>query len=355
MKDNFKVIHIPEICEYNDFINETSNIQKKVNIQIIKPNICIDGESKKGCSNNMKDIFKYMSFERNENIVVHFHWPEKLYKNVDLEIFKKDIMELKNKNIKLVKTIHNLKPHEMGSDDIKKEEFLFTNLDGVIFFSKSQLEYFKDKYNLYKNVEIIPHPNYKIVTNKIKSESKGKQYILCVPGRIRKYKQTKIIIETMELLKDYNIKVKVIGKPDDKESVQLLKKYSRINNNLHCDFRFFPMEELERHILESDATLLTHEFIWTSGIAVLSADLSVPLIGTLPKNFEEYEIKRIGYFLDSNKKMTAMHLGKLIEQAINDGRKNNQAKGNDLKRLLEKNSDEEIAKLYKKFYQQLFI
>lgn len=356
MKDNIKVVHIPEICEYNDFIKRTSDIQKHANIEIIEPNICIDGEKAEG-SNNLEDIFKYMNFEKNEKMIVHFHWPEKLYKKLDLETFQKYITDLKSKNIKLVKTIHNLKPHEMANEDNKKEEFLFKNLDGAIFFSKSQLECFNKKYNLNINTGIIPHPNYKIRKNKSKNNGKENQYIFCVPGRIRKYKQTEIIIKTMELLKryDYDIKINVIGKPDDQESVQLLKDYSEINEKLFCDFRFLPIEELESYILESDAVLLTHEFIWTSGIAILSANLGVALIGTLPKNFEEYDIEKIGYFLNSNEKIDAVQLAKLIKKAIDDGKTNIQAKGNNLKSLFEKNNDDKIAKLYKQFYQKLFI
>lgn len=348
MKNKIKVIHVPEICKYNEFISRTEEIQENSNIEVLKPNICIDGDD--DGTKNLKDVLKYTN-SVNERVVVHFHWPEKLYKDLDYETFKDTILKLKDNNIKLVKTIHNLTPHEVIAEDKKKEDLLIENLDGIILFSKSQLKTYQKVKKYNGKATVIPHPNYKVEEN-IKEDKPNQDFVLCIPGRIRKYKQTDIILRVLELLKDYNVKVVIVGKPDDLESVERLKKYS--NDNLKYNFNFVSSKELEKYIFDSDMVLLTHKYIWTSGIAILTANLGTTLIGTLPKIFEEFDSNQIGYFLKSGEDMTAEKMADLIKKAISEGKEEVYIKGNTLKKILNKNNDELIGNLYKRFYEELF-
>ena len=348
MKNAIKVIHIPEICKYNEFINRTSEIQNKVGIDVISANICIDGDNVG--TNELEDALKY-KISKNDKMIIHFHWPEKLYKQIEYEKFKKSIIELKNNNVKLVKTIHNLNPHEMIEDDKNKEEFLLNELDGIILFSNSQLEAYKKKIDFKGKIDVIPHPNYKIQGNYTIKNTEG-QYVLCVPGRIRKYKQTQIILNVLDSLKDINVKVVVVGKPDDVESVEMLKKYS--GKNLECNFNFVSSKDLEDYIINSDMVLLTHKEIWTSGIAILAANLGKTLVGTLPKVFEDYDKEKIGYFLKSGDRMTDEKMVKLIRQAIDDGKEKNYEKGMLLGEILSKNNKKIIGNLYKEYYEDLY-
>ena len=348
MKDKIKVLHVPEICEYNEFIERTIEIQKKNNIEVLRPNICIDGTE--NGSNNLEDILEYIENE-NEKVVIHFHWAEKLYKQLTFLEFKRAIENLKNKNVRIVKTIHNLRPHEMEEEHENKENFLNNSLDGIIFFSKSQMNSYNEIKGQHIKRTVIPHPNYKIENIK-KDISQNNQYTLCVPGRIRKYKQTYIILEVLKKLKKYNIKIIVAGKPDDEESVKALRENS--SPDLICDFRFLGSEELKKCIETSDMVLLTHKKIWTSGIAILAANIGTTLIGTLPKTFEEYNSEQVGYFLKNNEEMTADKMIKLIEKAILDGKKEIYNRGQVLKEIIGRNTDELIGKLYKNFYEGLF-
>ncbi len=350
LKDNnIRVIHIPEICQYNEFIDRTINIQKKKNINVLDTGICIDAE--RSGTNNLLDALKYKQ-NNEDKLVIHFHWPEKLYKNVSFEEFKRQIDILKENDIKLVKTIHNLKPHEMAEENKLKDDYLYNKLDGIILFSKSQLESFTEINNSKKAEEVIPHPNYNIKKTDEKSILKEKEFVLCVPGRIRQYKQTDIILEILNKIKNDKVKILVVGKPDDKQSIEKLKKCS--SNNLKCIFEFVPSNELEKYLKNSDMVLLTHKKIWTSGIAILSGNLGVPLVGTLPKIFEDYNYNELGYFLEKDEEMNSKKLTKLINLAISDGKDIMNSKAQKLKKILAENSDEKIGKLYFRFYNNLF-
>lgn len=349
LKDNIKVIHIPEICQYNEFIERTINIQKKQKLDVLETGICIDADI--GGTNNLLDVLKY-KINKDDKLVVHFHWPEKLYKNISFEEFKRQINVLKDNNIKLVKTIHNLNPHEMVEEDRLKDEYLYSKLDGIILFSKSQLKSYIEVNNSGKSKVIIPHPNYNVEKNKKDLNLKEEEFILCVPGRIRRYKQTDIILEVLAQIKNDNVKILIIGKPDDKQSIEKLEKCS--NNNLKCKFEFVSSKELENYLTNSDMVLLTHKKIWTSGIAVLAGNLGVPLVGTLPKIFEDYNYNELGYFLEKGKELNSDNLIELINSAISDGKNKMYNKAQKLKEILDENKDENIGELYFVFYNNLF-
>lgn len=346
--NSIKVIHIPEICEYNEFIERTISIQRKSGISVPNTGICIDAD--RSGTNTLLDVLKYKN--DTEKIIVHFHWPEKLYKDICFEEFKKQIDILKKNKIKLVKTIHNLMPHEMAVENKLKDDYLYENLDGIVLFSRSQLKKYREINNIQKKAEIIPHPNYEIHNYKKNPIKNKSEIILCVPGRIRQYKQTDIILDVLDNLNDEKIKIIVVGKPDDKESIRRLKTYSK--DNLKCIFEFVSSDELENYLKESDMVLLTHKKIWTSGIAILSGNLEVPLVGTLPKIFEDYNYNELGYFLKEDKELNSKSLTKLIRQAILDGREERQNKAERLKKILEDNDDKKIGSLYIKFYDSLF-
>lgn len=350
MKDNnIKVIHIPEICQYNEFIDRTITIQKNKNITVLDTGICIDAET--GGTNNLLDALKYKK-NGNDKLVVHFHWPEKLYKDLSFEEFKRQIEILKGNDIKLVKTLHNLSPHEMTSDNKLKDDYLYNKLDGVILFSKSQLESYIEVKNITKKVEVIPHPNYNIKEMNEKAISNEKKFTLCVPGRIRQYKQTDIILDILDEIKNDKVQILVVGKPDDKQIIEKLKKSS--SNSLKCIFKFVPSNELVIYLKNSDMVLLTHKKIWTSGIAILSGNLGITLVGTLPKIFEDYNYNELGYFLEKDEEPNSKNLIKLINLAISDGKITMNRKAQNLKDILSKNTDKEIGKMYYKFYNNLF-
>lgn len=176
-------------------------------------------------------------------------------------------------------------------------------------------------------------------------------YYVC-HGRIRQYKQTDMILEVLKELNDDRIKILVVGKPDDEKSILNLKKCS--NKNLKCIFDFVTSEQLEKYLKSSDIALLTHKKIWTSGIAILAGNLEIPLVGKLPKIFEDYNYSELGYFLEEGYELNSENLTQLIRKAIIDGKEKRELKARRLKELLDENNDEKIGKLYFDFYNKLF-
>ncbi len=343
-----KVVHVPEVCEYNEFVERTCDIQEKAGIEVIRPNVCIDGDINTG-SNDLRNVLKYK--KPDDKMVIHFHWPEKMYKTIPYEDYRDMLYALKESGVKFVKTTHNLKPHEMKEEDKKKDDLVYSLLDGYALFSDSQLRAYVKENEVNALTKVIPHPNYK-VHSKEYDNTDDKPFVLCIPGRIRKYKQTEIITDVIKALDGYNVRLYVVGKPDDADSVELLNACS--SDKLVCNFNFVTSEELENYIKNSDMVLLTHKKIWTSGIAVLAANIGTTLVGSLPKIFEDYDKDKIGYFLDLDSEMTSEKMTELIKKAISDGRQTMNSKAQNLKKIIDQNTDEAIGKLYLEMYGELF-
>lgn len=342
---NIFVIHIPERCVYNPFIDRTIEIQERVGIINLRPGICNDGGY-----NSSYDLNVIENLPENviDNLVIHFHWPEKLYCGINEEKLLDWVKKMKERGVRFVKTIHNLKPHEQ----VDRESEIVGLMDGIVFFSNAQKEYYMSNYNFTGIKKVIPHPNYHI-NSPVSSNPENKKWKLLCVGRVREYKQLEIICEILRRLPDEDITIRIAGKPDEKKVVKILTDYSIVDSRLHCDFEFLSEEKLASFLYESDAVLLPYTQVWSSGVAILCANYKKPLIGKIPYMFRDYQADQIGVFDSTEMDMNTDMMLDLILNSIKQGKEILQSKALNLHHLCENNSDKLIGIKYKELYSEV--
>ena len=344
------VIHIPEKCYFNDFIERTIKIQSLTNINVLDTNICFDGFE--GSTYDLDSINAY-SDELKRNLIVHFHWPEKLYSNVSPQKLIQWIKDAKKLGVSFVKTVHNLKAHEKSLQTNVDSQF-DQLMDGFIFFSEAQRKYFDSSFEYNGITRIIPHPNYLteycfLDKHKISNHS---WHFLCI-GRIRTYKQFQIIEDLLKYTSNKNLIITVAGKPDDIEICDKLDLYSKIDKRLKCIFEFLSHDKMKTLMCSADAILLPYPEVWSSGIAVLASNLGCPLVGKQPYMFKDYNASETGVFDTSDRKLDSKMLCELIETAMFIGKKELFIRARKMHDILKDNNDEYLSRLYQDLYLEI--
>lgn len=344
------VLHIPEECAYNSFIQRTREIQEGIGITVLRLNICNDGGN---YSNYNLELVENLPENIIENLMIHFHWPEKLYCRMNEDELIQWIKKMKRRGVKFVKTIHNLKPHE----DMESKESTFVNLmDGITFFSNAQMQYYK-KNNAYDGImKVIPHPNYRVQKIETVDEIKANQdwNLLCI-GRVRAYKQFDIICDVLKKLNNKNIHISVVGKPDDMNTVEIIEDYAKKDSRLGYCFRFLSEEDVVRYFSDADMMLLPYGQVWSSGMAILCANLGKPIIGKMPYMFRDYDAEKIGVFDTTFKDLDSDKLIELLKESMDYGKSEMKLRAQNLHHLCNENSDEVIGNLYDTFYSEVLV
>lgn len=99
--------------------------------------------------------------------VMHIMWPHffapKMREGLDLELYLK---KLKQHNIKIVATCHNLVPHNpIDHYDIDAYNIVYSNADSIIHLAQYSLDLFKQKYRNIDHVLISHHVYDELYTN----------------------------------------------------------------------------------------------------------------------------------------------------------------------------------------------
>ena len=147
----------------------------------------------------------------NDFDIIHIHWPEDLLnrktpKTQDLEMLTSIFEQWKEKNTKIVLTMHNEKSHSNNPNKNELYKIVYSFADGVIHLGNHSFNKAKDK-NKKKHV-IIPHSLYENLPNNItKTQSrnilgipKRKMLVACF-GEIRNNDEYNLILQSFKKLK----------------------------------------------------------------------------------------------------------------------------------------------------------
>lgn len=140
-------------------------------------------------------IFKYD--------IVHIHWPHMLVSEHSADELEKRFATLKERNIKIVSTCHNLEPHYSSNVDYKQSyDIVYANSTLILHMGMFSLNLLKEKYPLAKHA-ILPHQTQDLIYKELPSKedalkklglSGDKQYIICF-GLFRNDEERKLIID----------------------------------------------------------------------------------------------------------------------------------------------------------------
>lgn len=217
--------------------------------------------------------------------VFHVHWPEALVRRRTLQgriacrlLLTLLLMRLAMSRTPIVRTEHNLRPHELGN---LHEVILLRVLDRLttawIVMNGSASEGPRNK------LHAIPHGHYKDWYDVGAGLPTKRQNRLLTFGLIRPYKGIEELIRAFAALNvDSRFELEIIGKPQNKIYAQELLASVASVPNIVTDFRHIPDTELTRAIAEAALVILPYRAMHNSGALLLALSLGTPVL--VPKN-----------------------------------------------------------------------
>ncbi|MFC1562510.1 glycosyltransferase family 4 protein [candidate division KSB1 bacterium] len=255
----------------------------------------------------ISSLIKILFYVLNKNPdVVHFHQIKIPF--IEFWIYKL----IKFKNIKLIVTLHDIKPFEYKviTPFLK---YIYYTADRIIVHSENSVKILKDYISekRQKNITVLHHGEYSFLSKNIsKKEARNTlgidsdKKVLLFFGYIRRYKGLDILLESIKILKEKipDIFLIIAGK-----DVEGFGKYQKIINELNIKnylmkkIEYISDDESPVYFSAADIVVLPYKNVYQSGIVFLSYAYSRPVIttnvGGLP---DAVENGRSGYLAEPN-------------------------------------------------------
>ncbi len=248
--------------------------------------------------------------------ILHIHWPEaihgwgsKKFTKNDLNLLEERFSLYKEKNIPIVYTVHDLKPHESISefdDDICHLIIKFTNI--FVHHGNSSIELLKKKFPSIANLTHIVAPYGLYKNKKVSRVDSRKKYklpqdrvVICNFGWQKKYKNIKFTLTVFDSWKNSKKFLFIIGEKRyfiSKRNIvfkilNLLLKFkddilSKIPNKYKKQiFKLIPEKDIPNVMAASDIIFLGHSSGLNSGLLALAASYGKPVVYPDIGNFRE--------------------------------------------------------------------
>ena len=192
----------------------------------------------------------------------------------------------KNKKTRVLVICDNVLPHEKRPGDKSLTKYFFRYVDFFILLS----EKVKDDLLLINpeaRYKVLPHPvysNFGLPVSKdearLKLELTDKNLILFF-GFIRDYKGLDVLLKSMALLKDEDIKLIVAGEfYSNSEFYLKLIDELNIKDKVYLFTDFIPTSDVKYYFSASDAVILPYKDATQSGIVQIAMNFRKPVIAT---------------------------------------------------------------------------
>lgn len=309
--------------------------------------------------------------------IFNFNWYEtvkaenKFKERVIYEQKKALINFLKLCNKKIVYTIHNNKPHNLGKNDEyskKMMKFMMYKADAIVCLCPDTYGVIQELAPdcMDKTFEVL-HPNYiynyrdtGIENKRVKWGAEQNDLVLLFLGFITPYKKIEILIDAIKQINDDHVKLVIAGNAPDFEYKNKILKEVENNKNIIVDFRYIPDEEIPSFYQSSDIVILPYSKVsaLNSGAVYLSFSMGrtviCPDIGTVKALKDQSFVYHYDYNSDEEHKII---LSRIIQTVYKEYKENpNIIKEKGEKAYLymkDVHSDSIITSMYKKLYDNL--
>lgn len=248
MAERKRIVYLPYPyygIDYNEF---TRNM-----VDILQENYEVVGK--------LDPISNIMAISETEAVILN--WTEQKL----TEHQKAKILTYKQYGAKIIWFFHNKMAHEKKNREKISENMIWLadNCDNIVLLSKSSRQYIPGKKGNKDKARYIPHVLYK---NKVNASIKeclkkkygltGNEFVYCIFGGIRPYKNIETAIQCFNELADKNCKLIIAGKPISEEYKRELDLLIGNNKNIIFDPRFLVEMELDSIIALSDVILIPY-------------------------------------------------------------------------------------------------
>lgn len=286
-----KIYFRPNKSPHNKYISNTIKSLNKKGIYIV---------NKKFNNNFLNEIIIGIYFALlNKTKIFHFNW---ILNSVDDKNKPKSIIKtfiyivwflfLKSLGCKIIWVFHNKIPHECHNLSLVKffRKFMIKHSNRIIIHNKEEskkiLSKYLDKTEISRKVKYIPHgnyiQNYRDSQRDLKKEigiKKG-EFVFLFLGKIRKYKNVNLLIDSFKEANFENASLLIAGKPRRKT----LGKKIQIKVNHEKKIFYFPQfikdEEIIKYLNTADFVVLPYDKSSTlnSGAIFLALSYRTPVV-----------------------------------------------------------------------------
>lgn len=251
----------------------------------------------------------------------------------------------RNNHTKVLVICDNVIPHERKPFDKLLTKFFFNAVDYFIVLSESVKQDLLELYPASK-YKLLPHPVYSNFGNPVdKEEAKHKlgidaKKLILFFGFIRDYKGLDVLLKSMPLIKDKDIKLIVAGEfYSNKEKYFTLINELKINSQVFMFNEFIATDEVKYFFSAVDAVILPYKDATQSGIVQIAVNFARPVIATNVGGLAEViEDGKTGYIIE---KENPDKLAKAITKFYNAA--NEKVLAENMKSLKEKYSWQSFA------------
>lgn len=266
---------------------------------------------------------------------------------------KRQIIEYKKYGTKIIWVFHNRVAHEDANVQKEKKNMIWLadNSDYIILLSKSSKQYVPGREENQRKTRYVPHVKYKSCVNlRItkalieKYQIKENEFVYCIYGRIRPYKNIETAIRCFNMISDKNARLIIAGQPITEEYGNQIEKLTVENKQIVTDFRFLSNMELDSIISLSDVVLMTYAGISSMNSGVLIKAFSEGKAVIAPQICMVNDISSKEDFLYRWQIDDTNMLCQQMLQAYGDGKVVLREKGKRAAQYINENNSEEIVK-----------
>lgn len=211
--------------------------------------------------------------------VFHVHWPELLFKHrwpivrwAKCVLFAAFIMRLRLSRTAIVRTVHNLSPHDsVGRFEGAAIRFLDRNTTLRIVMNEAT-PVPDDQATV-----LIPHGHYRTWYTEPGANSSVPGRLLTF-GLIRAYKGIDDLVAAFRSSLDEAISLTIAGRADAEATAQRVRYLAGNDSRIELRMEFLPDSELEAEISAASLVVLPYREIHNSGVALLALSLNRPIL-----------------------------------------------------------------------------
>ncbi|MGF7120192.1 glycosyltransferase [Rhodococcus sp. AG1013] len=218
--------------------------------------------------------------------VFHIHWPENLLRGrrrgagaLKKLMFLMLVARLRITGRPIVRTVHNLDPHEDGG---AAEGALLSLCDSVTngFVRLNTTTQLPEG----RSSTTIPHGHYKDRPEYQCSVPQDPTRLLYF-GLIRPYKGVDDLLQAFAELESDDLSLRVVGKPQDAGLAAQIHQATESDNNISCRLEFLPDTDLGEEIAQAMLVVLPYREMHNSGSTILALSMARPvLVPSTPVN-----------------------------------------------------------------------
>lgn len=222
--------------------------------------------------------FRWKGVFRDQFDVLHVHWPEHMMRDprplmalIKRFVFLLFVARLRVQRKAVVRTLHNLQPHERGT---RLERFVLRRLERIttlwIVLNDATPTPAPDA------TVTIQHGHYRDWHAEPSSPSVPGRFLSF--GMVRAYKGMDDLVRAFNGLEDENYSLHICGRPDSSETTRILSTLAEADSRIEMQLFFVPDEALSAEIADAEVVVLPYREIHNSGVALLALSMNRPII-----------------------------------------------------------------------------